>query len=244
MCLLILLAGVDSDFPVLVASNRDEERSRRASPPGLFVGNRRRMLSPRDARAGGTWLAVSDHKLFAALTNVTRAPRRAGARSRGTLPHLALDQDDVAAAIHAVRDEVTRAVFDGFQLVVSDGADTRVLVFDAQDLAEHRIAGGAVVLSNEHRLGELTLPGLDAACARGLALDRRFELLSSLLLDQGERSGHRVLKKGGEYGTVSSSLLAIPAGDLRGLRFRYAAGPPDEAPYRDYGNLARRLLDD
>ena len=70
MCLLILFRDVDPNFPLLVASNRDEHRERRASPPGLFVGRRHRMLSPRDRRAGGTWMAVSDTGGFAALTNL------------------------------------------------------------------------------------------------------------------------------------------------------------------------------
>ena len=54
------------DYPVflLVASNRDEERSRPSSPPGLWVGERRRILSPRDRRAGGTWLAVNDRGML------------------------------------------------------------------------------------------------------------------------------------------------------------------------------------
>jgi hypothetical protein len=64
-----------------------------------------------------------------------------------------------------------------------------------------------------------------------------------LLLDAGDHGGHRVLKKGGSYGTVSSSLIAVPSADLRALVWRYAAGSPDEAPYRSYGNLARRLVD-
>jgi len=42
---------------------------------------------------------------------------------------------------------------------------------------------------------------------------------------------------------VSSSLIAIPRGDLRELVWRYAAGAPDEVPYRNYGNLARRLVE-
>lgn len=243
MCLLIVLAGVDPAFPVVVAGNRDEQRARPSAPPGLFVGLNRRMLSPRDRRAGGTWLAVSDRGMVAGLTNLAGVPRRAGARSRGELPHLALDQADVGAAVEAVRTAAERTVFDGFQLVVSDGLHTRVLVHRDGRIEEHDIAGGSVVISNEHRIGELGLPGLDAACAEGLSVEDRFAALAVLLLDTGASSGHRVLKRGGDYGTVSSSLIAVPRGDIRGLRWRFAPGQPDEVPYREYGNLARRLVE-
>ncbi|MGA0870627.1 MAG: NRDE family protein, partial [Planctomycetota bacterium] len=56
MCLLITLVGVDPDHPSIVASNRDERRDRPSAPPGLFVGQKRRILSPRDREAGGTWI--------------------------------------------------------------------------------------------------------------------------------------------------------------------------------------------
>src|SRR5687767_5402453 len=104
MCSLLVLLGADPEFPILVGANRDELRTRLASPPGLFVGARRRMLSPRDRRAGGTWMAVNDALWFAGLTNVVGGNRFANAASRGHLPHLALDQerlDDVGSALQA-----------------------------------------------------------------------------------------------------------------------------------------------
>jgi hypothetical protein len=64
-----------------------------------------------------------------------------------------------------------------------------------------------------------------------------------LLLLRGGNGEHAVLKKGQGYGTVSSSLIAAPADDPLQLVWRFAAGPPDEVAYQNYGNLARRLLD-
>ena len=104
-------------------------------------------------------------------------------------------------------------------------------------------AGGAVVITNEHRPGELVLPGLERALEPGLDLEGRLDALAVLLLDTGDSSGHRVLKTGGEYGTVSSSLIAIRPGSPRDLVWRYAPGSPDETDYRSYGNLARRLVE-
>jgi uncharacterized protein with NRDE domain len=240
MCLLIVIAGLDPDYPILAAGNRDELRARPSAPPGLFVGERHRMLSPRDKLAGGTWMAVNDAGMFAGLTNLSAVPPREGAPTRGRLPHLALDHEDVDAAVAAVREAVAAGVDNAFQLVVSDGRSTAVLSYDRSALTEVRPVH-PVVISNEHRLGELELPGLPAALAPGMTTEQRLEALRAILCDGAERDGHRVLKTGGVYGTVSSSLIAVHREDPRRLVWHYAPGPPDVTRYRSYGNLGRRL---
>src|SRR5688572_16712076 len=131
MCLLIVLRGLDATHPVVVAANRDERRDRKASPPGLFVGARRRLLSPRDREAGGTWLAVSEAGTFAGITNVAGAPPVPGAPTRGDLPHVALDAAgdgaDLDAAVAAVRDEVRARPRSGFQLVLANAQGIRIV---------------------------------------------------------------------------------------------------------------------
>lgn len=242
MCSLILLLDIDVRYPLLVAGNRDERRDRPSAPPGLFVGERRRMLSPRDKQAGGTWMAVSEHGLFAGLTNLAGTPVPEGATSRGVLPHAVLDEDDLESAGRRLEEMVERERFGGFQLVVSDRSRALVFAHDGERLERHEVAGGSIVISNEHRLGELELPLLEYACEDGLSTEERLDRLAKVLLDTGTESAHRVLKQGGSYGTVSSSLIAIDE-QPRDLIWRFAPGQPDEKPYRDYGNLSRRLVE-
>ena len=241
MCLLIILTGFDDDYPVLVAGNRDEQRARIAAPPGLFVGQRRRMLSPRDRKAGGTWMAVNDAGMFAGLTNLSAGEERAEAPTRGNLPHLALDRDDVDGGVEAVLREVESSHYNGFQLAISDGRSSAVVLHGDGDTRVER-PGPVAVMGNDHRVGTLKLPAVDAATGEGLQLEQRLDALRSVLCDPGEVGGHRVLKKGGDYGTVSSSLVAVHREDAAALVWRYAPGPPDETDYRNYGNLGRRLL--
>lgn len=241
MCTLIVLRGLDVGYPVVAAANRDEDRSRKASPPGLYVGERHRILCPRDRRAGGTWLGVGDQGMLAGLTNLVGAPAPAGAPTRGRLPLLALDQDGVEAAAERVCEEVAARPYAGFQLVLADAERLVVLIHTGGRL-ECEELDEVCVVSNVHRPGELRLEGLEAARVRGLAVTDRLERLRPLLLDRGEGGRHPVLAKGERYGTVSSSLIAVPAADLSRLVWLYAAGPPDEAPYRNYGNLGKRLI--
>ncbi|MGE3174016.1 MAG: NRDE family protein [Planctomycetota bacterium] len=249
MCLLIVLRGRFASHPILVAGNRDERRDRKAAPPGLWVGRRHRVLSPRDRQAGGTWLGVGDHGLFAGLTNIAGVPAPADATTRGALPHLALDQDGLDAAVAAVEDEVGRRPFAGFQLVLADARRVVVLRHDG-GLRRIEWTDELLVVSNEHGPGELRLRGLGAAVAPRPSPQEQLEALRPLLLDPGGDGWHAVRKDGAEYGTVSSSLIAVPrpapqpdgsqpAGPQ--LVWRYAAGPPDTTPFQNYGNLARRL---
>lgn len=240
MCLLIVLRGVDPEYPIVVAGNRDEQRDRPASPPGLWVGQRRRVLSPRDRRAGGTWLGVNDRGMVAGITNLAGAPPGEAGTTRGDLPHLALDHDTIDEAAAAVVAAAGARRHGGFHLVLCDGRRTVVLRHGGSGVHVIEWPSESIVVTNQHVPGELMLPDLAAAAAAGLPLPQRLALLRPILLDEGPRSGHAVLKRGGTYGTVSSSLIAVPH-DPRRLHWEYAAGSPDEVEYRNYGNLGRRL---
>lgn len=242
MCLLVVLRGFHADHPIVVAANRDERRDRRAAPPGLWVGERRRLLSPRDRQAGGTWLAIDDRGRFAGITNLAGVPPVPDAPSRGHLPHLALDQGDLDAGVQAVVAKVREHAHAGFQLVLCDGKRTLVVRHARGVVQTIEWLEPVLVVSNEHEPGQLLLRAQAAASAPALALPARLDALATLLRDRGGDGHHPACKHGDVYGTVSSSLLAVPAGDPGELVWRFAAGPPDVTEYRNYGNLGRRLL--
>jgi hypothetical protein len=244
MCILVVLRGFHAEYPLVVASNRDERTDRRAAPPGLWIGARRRLLSPRDRVAGGTWLALDDRGGFAGITNLAGVPPLAGAPSRGHLVHLVLDAADLDAGLAAVRARVAEQPHAGFQLVVSDGERVVVMRHARGACTEYEWLEPVLVVTNEHGPGALLPRGLSAATAPSLGIDARFDALAAMLRDRGGDGHHAICKRGDGYGTVSSSLLAVPAGDPRQLRWRYAPGPPDVTDYRNYGNLGRRLLPD
>lgn len=244
MCSLVVLRGFHTDHPIVVAANRDERRDRPAAPPGLWRGQRHRVLSPRDREAGGTWLAIDERCRFAGITNLAGTPPVPGAPSRGHLPHLALDQPDLDAAVAAIVATVRAALHAGFQLVLCDGRRTLVVRHRQGDVRVVEWSDPVLVITNEHEPGHAVLRGLAAATAPVSPLPQRLDALASVLRDHGDREHHAVCKTGEAYGTVSSSLLAVPAVDPQQLVWRYAAGSPDVTEYRNYGNLGRRLLPD
>jgi uncharacterized protein with NRDE domain len=242
MCILIVLRGYHDDHPIVVAGNRDERTDRKASPPGLWLGQRRRVLSPRDRAAGGTWLAVDERGWFAGITNIAGVPPVPDAPSRGHLPHLVLDQEDFDDGIAAVLARVKEHAHAGFQLVLCNGRRTVVLHHARGQLRVIEWSDPLLVVTNEHGPGLLQVHGIAPGLGPMREVEQRLDALVPVLKDRGGEGRHAICKRGDEYGTVSSSLIAIPAHDQTRLLWRYAAGPPDITEYRNYGNLGRRLL--
>lgn len=85
MCLAVLAWQSLPDYPLVLASNRDEFYTRGARPIAWW-GQKAAMLAGRDEEAGGAWLGINRQGRFALVTNV-RAPaeRNPHASSRGQL---------------------------------------------------------------------------------------------------------------------------------------------------------------
>jgi hypothetical protein len=126
--------------------------------------------------------------------------------------------------------------------VLCDGRRTLVTRHVAGRLSTVEWTDPVLVVTNEHGPGQLVPRGLAVATAPSTPLEARLQALANVLRDRGGLGQHAICKHGETYGTVSSSLLAVPAADPAKLVWRYAPGPPDVVEYRSYGNLGRRLL--
>jgi uncharacterized protein with NRDE domain len=102
MCLLIALAGVHPDAPLVFAANRDEWLARPAVAMSVLRAAAPRIIGGRDDLAGGTWLAANEHGVVAALTNrPTAGARDPARRSRGELPIALAGHASARAAVAA-----------------------------------------------------------------------------------------------------------------------------------------------
>lgn len=67
MCTVTFIPVKEKYF---ITSNRDEKNSRKqAIPPEIYIENGSRIICPRDADAGGTWIAVNENGNAAVLLN-------------------------------------------------------------------------------------------------------------------------------------------------------------------------------
>ncbi|MGH6912187.1 MAG: NRDE family protein, partial [Geminicoccales bacterium] len=66
MCTVVILRRPDTAWPLLLAANRDEMRSRPWRPPGRHWPDRVEVVAGMDELAGGSWLGINDYGVVAA----------------------------------------------------------------------------------------------------------------------------------------------------------------------------------
>ncbi len=60
---------VYSNGKIIITSNRDEQVARPASPPKNYLINNKKIIFPKDPKAGGTWFAVDESANVSVLLN-------------------------------------------------------------------------------------------------------------------------------------------------------------------------------
>ncbi len=137
MCTLIVMKDVFEEYPLVVASNRDEHPQRPSAAPKFWTDDPK-IFAPRDLVLGGTWIGVNRYGVFAALTNLDGTPHKKGLGSRGRLLANALRHPSARSAkdwLDGHLDDRDIGFFspppryNGFNLVLADGDDCYLVVY-------------------------------------------------------------------------------------------------------------------
>ena len=222
MCILVLHHRRVPGYPVVVAANRDEARSRPSDPPVVWPAG---FLAPRDRRAGGTWIGVNRAGVFVGITNRSGEPADPGRPSRGLVVVAALGALTARAAVARVERIAFAEPQNPFNLLIADRADAFVRT-GSDGVDARSLEPGTAVLTNEHGIGELDLGDLTPPGE----IDPALAALAALCRDHGTH-GYAPCKHGERHGTVSSTLIALGADSAHPDRFAYAAGLPCESPH-------------
>ncbi|RBW49468.1 NRDE family protein [Marinobacter sp. F3R11] len=253
MCLIAFSLGQSTRFPLVIAANRDEFFHRPTAPLDWWTtdsGNR--VLSGRDLKSGGTWLAVSPNGRVAAVTNVREGTPEAGQISRGELPLRALTEPHSQLQNNLTN---TASRYAGFNLISL--CDTHGWYFSNRDAHPGRtIHRGTYGLSNHLlqtpwpkllRLREAVDQTVKSAGSSSGDLHRDLAVLlqdgtpapDHLLPDTGvSRDTERFLSSpfitGAEYGTRATTIVSISGtGEIRVTEQSWAPeGRPEE--YREF----------
>lgn len=245
MCTLIVLHRCFAEAPLVLAANRDEFLDRPSEKPALRQWGGRTVLAPRDLRAGGTWLGLSDAGVFAAVTNRPCPSPDASLRSRGLVVLDALCEPSAAEAISALETSPERA-YNPFNFFVSDGDEAFAATYEGR-LRAARLDPGPHVIGNADpddrsvpkiarllaRAERIAAGGLDAA------LDALAEVCRSHEGDGARGPLDDTCIHAGGYGTRSSTLVRLGP-DASRDEFHHAEGPPCQT---DYENLTPFLLE-
>lgn len=119
MCLILIAYRYRSDYPLVVAANRDEFHERPTAPLAAW-DDAPQVVAGRDLQAGGTWLGITRTGRFAALTNYRDPGRQTpNAPSRGRLTGDYLRGDE-PARLYLERLSRRGDDYNGFNLLVGD----------------------------------------------------------------------------------------------------------------------------
>jgi hypothetical protein len=261
MCTVVLLRRPGHDWPLIVAANRDELSSRPWRAPGRHWPDRPEVTAGLDEAGGGSWLGLNDYGVVAMILNrrgsLGPAP---GKRSRGELVLEALDHADAGEAALALS-ELNADAYRPFNMVVADNRDAYWLANRGPEAGR----GVVEVKPVPRGLSLLASDDLNDPRSPRLAMLPRFEAAPAPDPRAGHWSAWESLMASrehdpdigpigaicvvtdGEYGTRSSSLLALPAADRPDLGpiWRFSPGRPGEVPYRPLdlgGHPTRRAV--
>lgn len=234
MCTVVLAIRPGHSCPVLLAANRDERVDRAWDAPAAFWPDRPDVVAGRDRTAGGTWMGMNRHGVVATVLNRqgTLGPA-AGKRSRGELPLLALEHTTGAAAVAAIM-ALDAGAWRGFNMVIADAHGGFFLRGLGSGHAESLPLLPGVHMVTAHEPNDPESPRVARHLERfRAAVPEKVEDLSAwqaILADISGPAGTEInIPPRGGFGTVSSALIAWPAG--RSALWLFAAGPPHVAPF-------------
>jgi uncharacterized protein with NRDE domain len=220
MCLILVAWRVHSNYPCVLAANRDELFSRPADVAGWWPDDHD-ILAGRDLQAGGTWLGVTRAGRFAALTNYRGAERRADAPSRGALvAGILTSNEPVGDTLQRLQETAHR--YSSFNVIFSDGE--RLAIYESVSGEGRELPAGIYGLSN-HLLDTPWPKVINAKSALAAALSDLPDTRAALAMLRDDRPApdhllprtgisqewERLLSsafiRGGEYGTRCSTIV-------------------------------------
>lgn len=254
MCLLVVLSRVVPGLPLVVAANRDELLARPTTPMTVLRETEPRILGGRDELAGGTWMAVNEHGVMAALTNAPpgRAGRDPAKKSRGELPLRLAMHARAADAVDAFRREVHAGDYNPCWILCGDRDSLAYLdlTVPATPHVENLSPGVHVLENRPLHAPSPKADAVRAALAECAGWDRAAlaARLESLLADHRIPPGVDGVHRGDPprpveteancvhtelYGTRSSEIVLVDAAGSEPPRVRFTAGPSCTNPWQD-----------
>jgi uncharacterized protein with NRDE domain len=246
MCTLAIYFKVFSEYPVVIAANRDEYLARPALAPTTLLEHPH-VVGGKDLQASGTWLGINQYGLVAGLLNRRRAdygdPNPA-LRSRGLLCLDALRHRTASEAADFIRRQ-RGADYNAFNLLVASRDDAFVAYNRGGGLELVSLTPGMHLLTNVD-LNDFECPRISRAHDRFASLcppaqfardplahrSQLAHLLAdhSTQLDVREGRPNALCQHMGDYGTRSASLIFVGR-EPGSIHHFFAPGPPCTASF-------------
>jgi uncharacterized protein with NRDE domain len=266
MCTLIVIHRAVPGRWLVVAANRDEYLDRPAEGPTVRRTSLGPVLAPLDLRAGGTWLGLNPHGVFAALTNLRTPDLDPTRKSRGSVVMDALARRTAIDAAEGLA-ALPEGLYNGFNCLIADRKTAHVVTYRNRAIV-HRLSPGVHVVGNAD--AALQSGKSERGCAPEFATDdrqRKVDRIHARARDAAELPADDVLdalagicREHGSgrtplddtcvhmsdthhvesYGTRSSILLEL-SDEPGSSRLLHSTGAPCTTPYQEVSSLLDEL---
>ncbi|MBM09038.1 MAG: hypothetical protein CMF69_05600 [Magnetovibrio sp.] len=244
MCTIIILRRTHHDWPLIIAANRDEMKNRPFLAPARHWPERSHVVAGKDIEAGGTWLALNNDGVVSAVLNRKNSlGPEVGKRSRGELPLEATEHAEARVAANALA-LLEPASYRAFNLIIADATKAFWLRSNSVRIDKTPVPEGLSMITSDDlndtknsgrirfhlpRFGATPTPEPD----KDIWLAWEKLLASTEAEDTSNYEGALNVVTEHGFGTVSSSILAIPSPKRFGVKpiWRFCAGIPGLHPY-------------
>ena len=233
MCTSIVLFRKSHNWPLIIASNRDESLKRQSLLPGRHWNKYPNILGGKDLKKNGSWIGINDNKIVSIMHNRKPNQIKKKFKSRGKLILEVLKYKNIESAIKYFK-HLKKENFDNFNLFI---ASVKKCFWVKNDNKYKNI------IVKELNEGLHILTGKDYKDKKDTKYTYYYKLFNSLDYPNpktnnwnewifhlnknhfGMKDSQKIcfIDKKNNYGTISSSLIAIPDGEKTNERliFKY-----------------------
>ena len=218
MCTLFIHRSKNSDWPILLANNRDEYLSRTFKPPGYHWNNS--IFAGKDILEGGSWLGLNENGLCAAILNrASNKLKDKNLNSRGKINIDILKKSDAKSALKYIESYFKKDTR-FFNLFISDYKNAFWIKYDQNEFKSFEVPYGFSIV-DKYDLNDKKSP--KQKLYRDIFLKKKlpnpsinyFKSWQELLFledkyDNVNLSSVFVKDKNNNYGTVCSSIIGLP----------------------------------
>ena len=218
MCTLFIHRSKNSDWPILIANNRDEYLSRTFKPPGYHWNNS--IFAGKDISGGGSWLGLNENGLCAAILNrASNKLKNKNLASRGKIIINILKKPDAKSALKYIESYFKKNTR-FFNLFISDYKNAFWIKYDQNEFKSFEVPYGFSIIDN-YDLNDNDSP--KQKLYRDIFLKKKlpnpsinyFKSWQELLFLEDKYNNVNlssvfVKDKNNNYGTVCSSIIGLP----------------------------------
>ncbi len=219
MCILFISRKKNSNWPLLIATNRDEFYNREFDSPGAHWKDYPSIYAGKDKLGGGSWLGINKFGICVAILNRNTKIQDKNFDSRGNLVINALKFKSAFEAKNKIIESFKKK-YKFFNLFISDIKNAYLIKYDNFKLETFSVPYGKSIIDNfnlndNNSLRQTLNKSYFYKAPYPIPEKNQFDGWSKLLSIHSPSIGEKITSiyvkdRQNNYGTVCSSIIGLP----------------------------------